>query len=81
MIDCFDILLNVSRPRTGHISSNAYGISACIHFFCGKWIPPPTNKVKHNKSPHRNGGVEELMELQTRNGAACAAPFLRHIDK
>lgn len=36
---------NSSETKTCKSSiESTYGISACIHFFCGKWIPPPVVK-------------------------------------
>nr|DAR23348.1 MAG TPA: hypothetical protein [Caudoviricetes sp.] len=36
---------NSSETKTCKSSiESTYGISACIHFFCGKWIPPPIAK-------------------------------------
>lgn len=37
---CFTLKCNGAKTH-GSFSESAYGISACIHYFCGKWIPPP----------------------------------------
>jgi hypothetical protein len=51
---------NSSETKTCKSSiESTYGISACIHFFCGKWIPPPHCKIKQNHFLRRKSGVEE----------------------
>ena len=38
-----DSISNETKLCKASIES-ANGISTCIHFFCGKWIPPPAAK-------------------------------------
>lgn len=42
------VLNNHGAKLCRSFTDTAYGISACIHFFCGKWIPPPAVKKTNN---------------------------------